>query len=204
MASRPSCRARPASPGSSACLRRTPICVRSSQHPAAANVALRTTSRVRPTAIAAAATKSAARCPLARRLKRVFNIDVSTGGHRGGTLRIVASIEQPTAIRAIPARGHPCLAHFAKHGALEKTQQRCWCEQTAHLECIGGSFDGANDLCTPSVPGCIRQQLDRGATRICAGSTLGTQLRNLFDPARSVAALGEAVDYRHTAASEPP
>jgi len=44
--------------------------------------------------------------------------------HCGGTLRIVAGIEQPTAIRAIPARGHPCLAHFAKYGALEPAHYR--------------------------------------------------------------------------------
>jgi len=48
-----------------------------------------------------------------QRLKRDFNIDVNTCGHGGGTLRIVASIEEPTAIRVI-------LAHFEKHGALEK------------------------------------------------------------------------------------
>ena len=53
----------------------------------------------------------------AQRLKRVFGIDVNTCGHCGGTLRIVASIEEPTAIRAI-------LAHFAKHGALEKAHYR--------------------------------------------------------------------------------
>ena len=41
-----------------------------------------------------------------------------------GTLRIVASIEEPTAIRAIPARRHPCLAHFEKLGALEKAHYR--------------------------------------------------------------------------------
>jgi len=60
----------------------------------------------------------------AQRLKRVFGIDVNACGHCGGTVRIVASIEQPTAIRAIPARGHPCLAHFEKHGALEKAHYR--------------------------------------------------------------------------------
>ena len=60
----------------------------------------------------------------AQRFKRVFNIDVSTCGHCGGAVRIVASIEEPTAIRAIPARGHPCLAHFEKHGALEKAHCR--------------------------------------------------------------------------------
>ena len=54
----------------------------------------------------------------------LVNIDVSTCGHCGGTLRIVASIEQPTAIRAIPARGHPCLGHFAKHGAREQAHYR--------------------------------------------------------------------------------
>ncbi len=53
----------------------------------------------------------------AQRLKRVFNIDVSTCVHCGGTVRIVASIEEPTAIRAI-------LAHFAKHRALEKAHYR--------------------------------------------------------------------------------
>ena len=53
----------------------------------------------------------------AQRLKRVFGIDVNTCGHCSGTVRIVASIEEPTAIRAI-------LAHFAKHGALEKAHYR--------------------------------------------------------------------------------
>ena len=52
-----------------------------------------------------------------QRLKRVFGIDVSTCGHCGGTLRIVASIEEPTAIRAI-------LAHFAEHGVLEQAYYR--------------------------------------------------------------------------------
>jgi len=47
----------------------------------------------------------------------LVNIDVSTCVHCGGTLRIVASIEQPTAIRAI-------LAHFEKHGALQKAHYR--------------------------------------------------------------------------------
>jgi len=53
----------------------------------------------------------------AQRLKRVFNIDVKTCNHCGGSVRIVASIEEPTAIRAI-------LAHFAKHGAREKAHYR--------------------------------------------------------------------------------
>jgi len=53
----------------------------------------------------------------AQRLKCVFNIDVSTCIHCGGSMRIVASIEEPTAIRAI-------LAYFAKHGALEKAHYR--------------------------------------------------------------------------------
>jgi len=39
----------------------------------------------------------------AQRLKRVFNIDVSTCGHCGGTLRIVASIEEPTANNPPPS-----------------------------------------------------------------------------------------------------
>jgi hypothetical protein len=37
--------------------------------------------------------------------------------HCGGAVRIVASIEEPKAIRAI-------LAHFAKHGALETAHYR--------------------------------------------------------------------------------
>jgi hypothetical protein len=53
----------------------------------------------------------------AQRLKRAFGIDVSTCVHCGGAVRIVASIEEPEAIRAI-------LAHFAKHGALEEAHYR--------------------------------------------------------------------------------
>ena len=47
----------------------------------------------------------------AQRLKRVFNIDVSTCARCGGHARIVAAVEDPHAIGSI-------LAHFAKHGAL--------------------------------------------------------------------------------------
>ncbi|KIQ97352.1 transposase InsA [Lysobacter sp. A03] len=53
----------------------------------------------------------------AQRLKRVLNINVSTCGHCGGAVRIVASIEEPTSIRVI-------LAHFPKHRALEKAHYR--------------------------------------------------------------------------------
>ena len=53
----------------------------------------------------------------AQRLKRVFNIDVTTCVHCGGAVRIVASIEEPAAIRAI-------LAHFEKHGVLEQAHYR--------------------------------------------------------------------------------
>jgi hypothetical protein len=53
----------------------------------------------------------------AQRLKRVFNIDVSTCGHCGGAVRIVASIEEATAIRVT-------LAHYEKHGAREKAHYR--------------------------------------------------------------------------------
>ena len=53
----------------------------------------------------------------AQRLKRVFGIDVSSCVHCGGSVRIVASIEDPKAIRAI-------LAHFEKHGALEQAHYR--------------------------------------------------------------------------------
>lgn len=50
----------------------------------------------------------------AQRLKRVFGIDVDTCLHCGGTVRIVASVEEPNAIRQI-------LAHFEQHGALPQT-----------------------------------------------------------------------------------
>lgn len=53
----------------------------------------------------------------AQRLKRVFGIDVSTCVHCGGAVRIVASIEEPHAIRAI-------LAHFEKHGVREPAYYR--------------------------------------------------------------------------------
>ena len=53
----------------------------------------------------------------AQRLKRVFSIDITTCAHCGGAaVRIVASIEEPIAIRAI-------LAHFEKHGALEQARR---------------------------------------------------------------------------------
>ena len=47
----------------------------------------------------------------------MFGIDVNTCVHCGGAVRIVASIEEPTAIRAI-------LSHFEKHGALEQAPYR--------------------------------------------------------------------------------
>jgi len=53
----------------------------------------------------------------AQRLKRVFGIDVKTCIHCGGSVRIVVSIEEPKAIRAI-------LDHFAKHGAMEPAHYR--------------------------------------------------------------------------------
>ncbi|MDE2156726.1 MAG: hypothetical protein KGJ32_12650 [Xanthomonadaceae bacterium] len=46
-----------------------------------------------------------------------FNIDVTTCVHCGGAARIVASIEEPAAIRAI-------LDHFKKHVALEEAHYR--------------------------------------------------------------------------------
>jgi len=54
---------------------------------------------------------------LAQRLERVFGIDVTTCIHCGGTVRIVASIEEPNADRAI-------LGHFEKHGAREQAHYR--------------------------------------------------------------------------------
>jgi hypothetical protein len=53
----------------------------------------------------------------AQRLKRVFGIDVTTCIYCGGAVRIVASIEEPAAIRAI-------LDHFERHGALEQAHYR--------------------------------------------------------------------------------
>ena len=48
----------------------------------------------------------------AQRLKRVFGIDATTCVHCGGAVRIIASVEEPPAIRVI-------LAHFENNGALE-------------------------------------------------------------------------------------
>ena len=53
----------------------------------------------------------------AQRLKRVFGIDVNTCVHCGGAVRIVAAVEEPTAIRQI-------LAHLETHGALEQAHYR--------------------------------------------------------------------------------
>jgi hypothetical protein len=53
----------------------------------------------------------------AQRLKRVFGIDVTTCVHCGGAVRILVSIEEPGAIRAI-------LAHFDQHGALAQAHYR--------------------------------------------------------------------------------
>ena len=53
----------------------------------------------------------------AQRLKRVFNIEVTTSVHCGGAARIVASVEDPTAIRAI-------LDHFENNGALSHAHYR--------------------------------------------------------------------------------
>ena len=53
----------------------------------------------------------------AQRLKRVFNIEVTTCVHCGGAARIVASVEDPTAIRAI-------LDHFENNGVLEHAHYR--------------------------------------------------------------------------------
>ena len=55
----------------------------------------------------------------AQRLKRVFNIEVTTCVHCSGAARIVASVEEPHAIRAI-------LDHFDKHGALAHAHYRPW------------------------------------------------------------------------------
>jgi hypothetical protein len=53
----------------------------------------------------------------AQRLKRVFGMDVTACVHCGGAVKIVASVEDPQAIRAI-------LDHFAKHGAREPAHYR--------------------------------------------------------------------------------
>lgn len=53
----------------------------------------------------------------AQRLKRVFNIDVASCEHCGGPVKIIASVEEPQAIRAI-------LDHFEKHDALPQAHYR--------------------------------------------------------------------------------
>lgn len=52
-----------------------------------------------------------------QRLKRVFGIGVETCIHCSGQVKIVASVEEPQAIRAI-------LYHFEKHGVLEQAHYR--------------------------------------------------------------------------------
>ncbi|MFN7551523.1 MAG: hypothetical protein ACK59R_12530 [Pseudomonadota bacterium] len=47
----------------------------------------------------------------------MFGVDVTTCAHCGGAMGIVASIEEPKAIRAI-------LVHFAKHGARDEAHYR--------------------------------------------------------------------------------
>ncbi|HQY50437.1 MAG TPA: hypothetical protein PL007_08750 [Thermomonas sp.] len=53
----------------------------------------------------------------AQRLKRIFHIDVNTCVHCGGAVRIVSSIKDPVAIRAI-------LSQFEKLGVLEQADYR--------------------------------------------------------------------------------
>lgn len=65
----------------------------------------------------------------AQRLKRVFGIDVETCVHCGGQVKIVASVEEPQAIRAI-------LDHFEKHGALEQAHYRP-AARAAGCGCVG-------------------------------------------------------------------
>ena len=60
----------------------------------------------------------------AQRLKRVFNIDVNACGHCGGTVRILASIEEPTAIRAIVHRRPLRKARRASESALPPRAHR--------------------------------------------------------------------------------
>ena len=50
-------------------------------------------------------------------MKRVFGIDMNTCAHCGGAVRIVAAVEEPTAIRQI-------LEHFDRHGALPQAHYR--------------------------------------------------------------------------------
>ena len=107
-----------------ASLRRTPICARNSHPPGAANVPPTNAESAEASADHRTHNERRRAMTWAQRLKRVFNIEVNSCRHCGGTLLIVASVEEPTAFRAIPARGHPCLAHFAKHGAREKAHYR--------------------------------------------------------------------------------
>ena len=52
-----------------------------------------------------------------QRLKRVFQIDIETCPHCGGTLRVIASIEDPKVIATI-------LAHIAQRDADSDAQPR--------------------------------------------------------------------------------
>ena len=50
----------------------------------------------------------------AQRLKRVFRIDIETSGYLGGTVRIIAGIEDPAVINKIPTYIEHCETHGAK------------------------------------------------------------------------------------------
>ena len=80
----------------------------------------------------------------AQRLKRVFGIDITTCAHCGGAVRIVASIEEPTAIRAI-------LGHFEKHGAREPAHYRP-AARAAHCGCVRHPADRTADGEIPTRP----------------------------------------------------
>lgn len=71
----------------------------------------------------------------AQRRKRVFNVDVTACIHCGGALRIVASIEEPTAIRTI-------LAHCARSGERESMLRLMRYPWTVlHAAGLGWGFD---------------------------------------------------------------
>jgi hypothetical protein len=66
----------------------------------------------------------------AQRLKRVFNIDVSTCPKRGGEARVIACIEDPVVIDKMPSLGpytvHPCttsLNHLPAKGRIAATNK---------------------------------------------------------------------------------
>jgi hypothetical protein len=129
----------------------------------------------------------------AQRLKRVFGIDVETCVQCGGKVKIVASVEEPDAIRAIrrppvlssrllglPVHviGQPRMGIGRGHGQAGQCQRRQIMQVIMWAACAGSM---------PSSAQMVRRQAALSATAVC------TWLRRRSRPRACTAALGRAV-----------